>query len=1046
MNCPSCHADNREGRRFCRECGGALSTACAACGFFNEPGEAFCGGCGLSVGAKGAAPGERRPVTVLFADLSGYTRLSSTLDPEDVHHLLEKFFAGADGAIAELGGTIDKHIGDNVMALFGAPTAHDNDPERAVRAALEIHARAEALSSEVGFPVTVHIGIASGEVVASGLGSRHHQAYTVVGDAANLAARLQDKAGARETVVSDAVYRATRHLALYEPVGDVEVRGLAAPVRIWKLSRLESGAEGTGPALVGRQAELATLIGLLDDVRGRGSGAVLGVRGEPGIGKSRLTAELVALAEARGFVVHRAAALDFGAAAERDPIRTLAQKLGRVAPAQGPFARDLMGLAPLPEDAQLLTQMDHAARTLARNAALGELLAAATSSQPTLVVVEDVHFADASTIATLTALARTLASLPAIVVFTSRLDRDPFGADLAAAISPTPVVALELRPLADADAQALASAMLGGDAAGARCVERAGGNPLFLLQLLENVREGAGDKLPPTLQSLVMARADRLPEADRTALLAASVLGQRLDLSALRWVLGDEAFTPTALVAHELLERDGDELCFQHALIREGVYSSLTRARRRALHAKAAECFRGSDARAHAEHLERAEDDRAAQAYLAAARGEAAAFQFERAFALLDSGLGLAQRPSDRADLAMFCGELALEVGDARRAEGMYELAKTSASDDLERCRALIGLGAAHRRVSEHERGLAELDAAEDIATRLDLALELAQIHCFRGNLLFALSRREACLAEHALALAQAERAASPLWRARATSGIADAEYALGNTAGATVRFRECVALCDAHGFERIALPNRLMLCFSDIFEGRLRSVHVAAEQVLGAALRLGDRHSEMFARHLVSVAWVLRGDAGRGREPAEHALEMSRALQARRFEAEFLGVLAEVHVGLGDRDAARALVGPALAIARQTGLGYVGPWLLALAAFLEPDPEVQQRHLAEGESVLAGDAQFYNHFFFRRWAIELGLAKNDFDQVEAHAHALAGLACERPLEICRVFAERGLVWAAYGRGDRSATLRARVRALSDALERLGAVHSLPEP
>jgi class 3 adenylate cyclase len=170
-----------------------LARACEGCGFDNEADERFCGGCGrrLASGDDEDAPrAERRQVSVLFADLTGYTTLSSRLDPEDVHRILERFFDAADGAVAQYGGSIDKHIGDNVMALFGAPVAHDDDPERAVRAALAIQAGVAELSQELGFDIGVHIGVAAGEVVASSLGSRHHQAYTVTGNAVNLAARL----------------------------------------------------------------------------------------------------------------------------------------------------------------------------------------------------------------------------------------------------------------------------------------------------------------------------------------------------------------------------------------------------------------------------------------------------------------------------------------------------------------------------------------------------------------------------------------------------------------------------------------------------------------------------------------------------------------------------------------------------------------------------------------------------------------------------------------------------------------------------------------
>ena len=210
------------------------SRGLSRCGFANEAAEKFCGGCGMglagadtAVGAAAPAPGaaavagrtagtnpvadgERRPVTVLFADLVDYTRMSRALDPEDVHAMLERFYATADEIVERFGGSIDKHIGDSVMAVFGAPVAHDDDAVRAVRAAAEIHRAMPSVGGAMGDTLAVHIGIASGEVVASGLGGARHRAYTVIGNSVNLAARLLKLAGTGETVLDDAVHAAVQ--------------------------------------------------------------------------------------------------------------------------------------------------------------------------------------------------------------------------------------------------------------------------------------------------------------------------------------------------------------------------------------------------------------------------------------------------------------------------------------------------------------------------------------------------------------------------------------------------------------------------------------------------------------------------------------------------------------------------------------------------------------------------------------------------------------------------------------------------------------------
>ena len=299
MFCAHCQSANKEGRKFCALCGAALATPCQECGYANDASDRFCGGCGraLSQGepaiASGGAgrEGDRRPVAVMFCDIVGYTQLSAKLDPEEVHALLERFFAVVDAAVDRYGGVIDKHIGDAAMALFGAPRAHGDDALRAVRASLDIQtAVTERLAAASG-PLAVHIGLAMGEVVASTVGSDRHRGYTVTGEAANVAARLLDLAGAGETFVSEEVYLATSQTADYEPLGAQVMKGLQSAVQVWRLTGMKRGAPASA-ALVGRRAELEQCRAVLSATSQGASGVVVVVRGEPGIGKTRLVEEL----------------------------------------------------------------------------------------------------------------------------------------------------------------------------------------------------------------------------------------------------------------------------------------------------------------------------------------------------------------------------------------------------------------------------------------------------------------------------------------------------------------------------------------------------------------------------------------------------------------------------------------------------------------------------------------------------------------------------------------------------------------------------------
>ena len=272
--------------------------------------------------------GERRQITVLFADISGFTELSNNLGAEATHALLNRYFGVVDKIIEGYGGSIDKHMGDNVMAVFGAPVAHTDDPERAVRAAFDIHEAVSKFGDSVSGTLRVHIGIASGQVVASGTGSDTHREYTITGNSVNLASRLQNVARAGETCISDAVQRAVAGLAVCEAMDEVAIKGLPRPVRVWRLHGLRSGtAEHERLTFVGRRSETGQFAGILAACRETGNGQAAHIRGEAGIGKTRLVEELRRLAEQQGFACHTGLVLDFGVGRGHDAIRAIVRSL-----------------------------------------------------------------------------------------------------------------------------------------------------------------------------------------------------------------------------------------------------------------------------------------------------------------------------------------------------------------------------------------------------------------------------------------------------------------------------------------------------------------------------------------------------------------------------------------------------------------------------------------------------------------------------------------------------------------------------------------------
>jgi class 3 adenylate cyclase len=635
----------------------------------------------------GPQAGERRQVTILFADISGFTALSQQLDAEEVRELVTRFTALVDGIVIGYGGTVDKHIGDAVMALFGAPRAHDDDPLRAARAALDIHEALARSNETARHPIEAHVGIASGEVVAGTIGRAAAHDYTVLGDSVNLAARLVGVAASGLTVISDGVQRALRGRGMCDALGEMALKGLSAPARVWGLRGISGDAVfASGGAFVGREAELEQFRSIVGACLGRRAGRVIFVRGEAGIGKTRLVEEMRRYADAQGFAIHRSLVLDFGVSKSQDPIRALLQSLLGLSPASDPaerlraaeglvaegvvapdrrvFLHDLLDLPQTAEWRALDDAMDNAARNRGKRALTAALAANACRHCPTLLIVEDLHWADPQVLAHLAALASAIADGPGLLVMTSRVEGDPLDLAWRASCRGTPFETIDLGPLRHDEALSLAGSFIDATQRVAlACIERAAGNPLFLEQLLRSAEEGREDAVPASVQSLVLARMDRLAPRDRQAFQAAAVIGQRFALALLRRLIGASDYACDGLVGNALVLPEGEDYLFAHALIQEGAYASLLRSRRRELHLQAAEWFADRDLTLHAQHLDRAEDDRAPQAYLQAALAQRGVHDPDAALRLATRGLAIARTDADRHALICLKGDLERDLG-----------------------------------------------------------------------------------------------------------------------------------------------------------------------------------------------------------------------------------------------------------------------------------------------------------------------------------------------------------------------------------------------
>jgi tetratricopeptide (TPR) repeat protein len=681
------------------------------------------------------------------------------------------------------------------------------------------------------------------------------------------------------------------------------------------------------------------------------------------------------------------------------------------------YLRDLLEVSQPEATRGFYKAMDAATRTQGKERVVSELVKASADRQPLLVAVEDIHWADAETLSLLAAITRATAMSRSVLAMTTRPEGDPLDAHWRALAGGAAMITVDLSPLSPVDALSIARRFIDADAFATQCVERADGNPLFLEQLLRSAGDLTDGRLPSSIQNVVLARTDLLSVEDRRAIQAASVLGQRFTLLHLRALLQEPLYACDTLVRNVLLRPVRNGLQFAHALVRDGVYGSLTHARRRELHKTAATIF-VDDPVLRAEHLDRAGDAEVPRAYVVASKAQASLFRPDQAVALATRGLALATAGRDIVDLALLLGDLQQDAGRGLEALEAYGRALLGSKAETDRRRALLGQAAANRLIARIDDAFSALAEAEPLAV-VDLDDRvLAEIHYLRGNLHFARGALSACRREHELALSAARRIDSPEWQARALSGLADAQYMDCRMATALRHFGDCVALCDSHGFLRIAAPNSVMMGHCQIYTCAIDQGLDNMRKGLEIAVRIGNRHGQMFATQSLGFCLTVTGCYSEAREFTTKALEQARALNARRYEAIILAMCAELALSQGLRGEALSLARAGRDISDATGPGFVGPLILGLLALAEDTREEREAALAAGEALLGKGAVGHNHFWFRRCAIESALLLEDWDEAERQAERLLRRMAEEPLAYASCLATRARVLARRGRGD----------------------------
>ena len=961
------------------------------------------------VGPQPISDADRRTVTVLFADLCGFTTLSEQLDPEVMQALQNELFTELTASVRNFGGFVDKFIGDALLALFGAPVAHEDDPERALRAALDMIARTARLgeSAHSGQPLLLHVGINTGPVVTGGLGIGTAKSYSVTGDTVNTAQRLQSLAAPGEVLVGELTHRLTRHAFSYESLGEVVLRGKAGSVLIHRLEaplaapRAARGLEALGLSapIIGRDAELHRMLASLDQACG-GSAQLVRLVGEAGIGKSRLVKEFVArvgdedrfhdvavrqatcspLGErsygALSAVVRSAAGMMQNDSADemRGKLAGLLTDLGlqgEEAERLLPLLYHVLGLgdhATLQhvEPEQLRRQILYAVRTIIeRRLALS----------PLLIVVEDLHWADAVSLEALRFVMDRLERTRLMVLVTHRPapENDQLN---SSRVSHT---ALRLSPLNGDEGRSLLAALFGEswiNSAGGlleQILERAGGNPLFIEEIVRALidrgvmtREGqqwltiAGEAaagIPATIQAMLLARVDRLPQDVRRLAQEAAVIGPRFDAKLLKAVTADPSRLEAGcelLCDAEIIEEvagsgsvSSQSYRFTQTLLQDVIYQNLLLQRRTDLHGRVGAAFEHlcgdnperledltvlghhfslSTEREKGAHYLQAAGDRARIIY---ANDDALRF-YERALAALDAAgqtplkLAIAERIAD------LCGP----VGRREIAHHHYETvlqAYRKSADHVASARILRKIGRLLWDVGKRDNAEPRYAEAAALLDGADAPIDQAHLWQERGRLAFrsgdhALAAKWADAALDCVSTLTGEHISeigrdATLVTAEALNTKAVALARLGRNREAVREVERSIQMAEAAGLQGAACRGftNLGVLYTTIDPAKAMEV---CRRGLEVARQIGDLgfQARLLANLAVACCTFTDRCPTEGVPAAEKAIEIDRALDQREHLPVPLIVLGQIHQCHGRPDLAVGLFHEALDVAGETG------------------------------------------------------------------------------------------------------------------------------
>jgi predicted ATPase/class 3 adenylate cyclase len=1093
MNCKACGTENRPGRKFCSRCGAPLARSCPACGAANEPDDSFCGECGAALDTEPRAPtveAERRLVSVLFGDLVGFTPLSEDRDPEAVRELLSRYFDTARQVIERYGGTVEKFIGDAVMAVWGTPIAREDDAERAVRAGLELVDIVAGLGEGLAMRVGIVTGEAAVTIGAEGQGM-------VAGDLVNTASRVQAAAEAGTVLVGERTRRASEAAIAYEDAGERELKGKTEPVPLWRALRVIASRRGEGRAtgleapFVGREGEMRLIKDLFHTASDERRARLVSILGIAGIGKTRLSAEFERYIDGLvGDVYwHRGRCLAYGDGVAYWALAEMVRMRAGIAEQEAPEAagRKLhetleRHVLDADERAWIEPRLSQLLGLAEQSSAEREDLFAAwrlfferlAEQGPTVLVFEDLQWADTALLEFVDYLLEWSRSFPLFVLALARpelTERHPgWGA------SKRDFTSIALEPLSDEAMDELLAGLVPDlpEELRARIRERAEGVPLYAVETVRMLIDRGGDieslEVPETLHALIAARLDDLGPSERRVIEDASVLGKSFTLTGLAALTGmDEAELGAilaTLVRKDLLTLQADprspergNYSFLQALVQRIAHDTLSRKEQKARHLAAARYFEESWGPEEAEIVEviaahyldayRADPEAAdaseirlaaREALVRAARRAASLAATEQAQSYYEQAAELAKEPTVQAELLEHAGAMAENSGRPAAGVKLFERAiALFTAEDLPHAAARVEAklasvlwdeGQIDVAAERMQRSFEILRGDEPDADLAMLAAQLARIRWFMGNPDAAVEPLE-----FALEIAESLYLPEVLSEALNTKNLLLINT--GRRQESEALLRHSLRLAQEHGIQHSAFRAQFNLAYHIAGEDRYEEAQELDREALEAAQRRGERGwAWAFLGHMQETNYML----GNWEELDATDEEIDELIAAGiRARVDMLVIFPHVYFHTGRLDRLRYLVErfPEPSAEQQD----IAAYALARSA----QARAEGRHadsLASADEVLAMGADIGVEHPFSRLAfvdaLEAALELGDLDSIRRRVEEFRERrpADQLPFGVGQVRRFEALLAARAGEGERA---EERFRAAAEILREISA-------